>query len=140
MLPPDIEQMLIAAAVDRAQSAPSNELAMGAGAAVGGLAGVGIGSVPHSIGNSINGVKDALAARQGLTPKRNMLKTGPRMAGGLIGLIAGGGLGNGVRNMMINNSPEAEILARYQAGIPAPGDDIRLQQLLADQYKKMGLS
>ena len=143
MLPPEVEQMLIQAAVERAQSAPSNELATGAGAAIGGLAGVGIGHVPHTLGKAVSGARDALAAQRGLTPVKQpmgMLKPGGRMAGGLVGLIAGGALGQGVRNMMIENSPEAEILARYQAGIPAPGDDIRLQQLLADQYKKMGLS
>lgn len=130
MLPQDIEQMLLQTAIERAQSAPSSELATGAGAAIGGLAGVGIAHLPHKVGQGIGNIRGT----------NRMLKPGLRMAGGLVGLIAGGGLGQGVRNMMIQNSPEAEILARYQAGIPAPGDDIRLQQLLADQYKTMGLS
>lgn len=130
MLPPEIEQMLMAAAVERASSAPSSELAAGAGAAVGGLAGVGIGQLPHMVGRGIGHVRGT----------NHMMKPGVRMAGGLIGMALGGGLGEGLRQMMIKNSPEAEILARYQTGTQAPGDDIRLQQLLADQYKTMGLA
>tara|TARA_B100001094_G_scaffold265723_1_gene268311 strand:+ start:1517 stop:1840 length:324 start_codon:yes stop_codon:yes gene_type:complete len=38
-----------------------------------------------------------------------------RLAGGLMGAILGGGLGLGVRNMMIQESPAAAMLAKMQA-------------------------
>ena len=130
MLPTDIEQLLIAKMLQKQEDKPSNELAMGAGAAVGGLAGVGLAYPAHKVGQAIGGLKGT----------NHMLKPGLRMAGGLTLAALGGALGPTVRDQMINNSAEAEILARYQAGTPAPGDEIRLQQLLADQYRSIGIA
>lgn len=130
MLPPDIEELLVAKMLQKQADKPSNELAMGAGAAVGGLAGVGMAYPAHKVGQGLGHLRGT----------NHMLKPGLRMAGGLVGAVLGGALGPAVRDQMINNSAEAEILARFKAGIPAPGDDIRLQQLLADQYRQIGIA
>ena len=63
-----------------------------------------------------------------------------RMAGGLVGAILGGGLGVGTRQMMINNSPAAKILARAQAqGGLTPSEIDQLEAVIADTYTQMGL-
>ena len=129
MLTPEIEQLLLQASAERQQSVPPSELAMGAGAAVGGLAGVGIAQAPHMMGKAIGNIRGT----------SHMLKPGLRMAGGLTAAIIGGGLGEAMRQQMLNNSPEAALLARYQAGVPAPGDEIRLAEMLKAQYTKMGI-
>jgi len=63
-----------------------------------------------------------------------------RLAGGLVGAILGGGLGLGVRNMMVQDSPAASILAKMQAqGSLNPMDRNQLQAVLKDIYNQGGL-
>ena len=68
------------------------------------------------------------------------LGRGHRMAGGLVGAILGGGLGMGTRQMMIDNSPAATLLARAQAdgGLSASDQEL-LGSILEDTYQQMGL-
>lgn len=59
----------------------------------------------------------------------------PRMAGGLIGMMLGGGLGEGVRQLAIQESPAARVLAKIQSqGRVMPEDQAMIESLLADSY------
>jgi len=121
----------------------SPEAAGTMGASIGGLVGIAAGQPAHMIGNAVNAGKDALAARQGLVPKESMgrrLKPGPRMAGGLVGAIMGGALGTGIRQQMINNSPEAAMLAKIQVNGVSPNDAYALQAMLEETYRQMGVA
>lgn len=102
------------------------------GAAVGAVAGAAAGSIPHQIGRGIN----AVAGRQG-----NRFKPGLRLAGGLLGSIMGGGLGLGMRQQAINNSPEARLLAELQinGGQVSPEQTYALQSMLEDTYRQIGV-
>ena len=63
-----------------------------------------------------------------------------RMAGGLFGAIMGGGLGLGVRNMMVKESPAANMLAKIQAtGQLGVMDRVQLQSILKDIYNNPGM-
>lgn len=122
-----IEDILLAKALADAESRPDPAVAMSGGAAVGGVLGVLGGQVPHSIGN-------ALGAKPSMRP-------GFRMAGGLVGAILGGGLGMGARQMMIQESPAANILAKMQAqGTLNPMDRNQLQSVLKDIYNNQGIA
>lgn len=102
-----IEDILIAKAMADAESRPDPAVAMGGGAAVGGV----LGALP-----GIGGARG-------------------RLAGGLLGAILGGGLGMGARQMMIQDSPAASILAKMQAqGTLNPMDRNQLQSVLKDIY------
>jgi len=122
-----IEDILMAKALADAESRPDPAVAMGGGAAVGGVLGVLGGQVPHSIGNALTGAKPSM-------------RPGFRMAGGLVGAILGGGLGMGARQMMINESPAANMLAKMQAqGDLNPMDRNQLQSVLKDIYNNPGM-
>jgi hypothetical protein len=121
-----IEDILMAKAMADAQNRPDPAVAMGGGAAVGGVLGAVAGSVPHKIGNM-------LGAKPSMRP-------GFRMAGGLVGAILGGGLGMGARQMMIQESPAANMLAKMQAqGTLNPMDRAQLQTVLKDIYNNPGM-
>ena len=121
-----IEDILMAKAMADAESRPDPSVAMGGGAAVGATLGAVAGSVPHSIGNM-------LGAKPSMRP-------GFRMAGGLVGAILGGGLGMGARQMMIQDSPAANILAKMQAqGELNPMDRGQLESVLKDIYNNPGM-
>ena len=63
-----------------------------------------------------------------------------RLAGGLVGAILGGGLGLGVRSMMVQDSPAAAMLAKMQAqGSLNPMDRNQLQSVLKDIYNQGGM-
>ena len=64
-----------------------------------------------------------------------------RMAGGLGGLILGGGLGAGMANMMKQSSPAGNMLATIQSqkGELNPMQEMQLQKILADAYNNMGV-
>ena len=107
-----IEDILMAKAMADAESRPDPAAAMGGGAAIGGV----LGALP-----GIGGVRG-------------------RMAGGLVGAILGGGLGMGARQMMIQDSPAANILAKMQAqGDLNPMDRSQLQSVLKDIYNNPGM-
>ena len=135
----DIEQLLLAKlAKEKEQTSAAPVIGAVTGAAVGGLAGQGA----HSIGNQINKLKDNLAARQGLSRGRmqnikSRVTPGNRMAGGLVGLILGGALGAGTRQMMIDGSPTAAMLAKLQTSPEGLNEleMVQLEALLNDSYK-----
>lgn len=59
----------------------------------------------------------------------------PRMAGGLIGMMLGGGLGEGVRQLAIQESPAARVLAKIQTqGTVTAEDKAIIEKLLAESY------
>ena len=95
----NLEDILAYKAAEReAQGESLLNAGIAVGAGGGALAGILAGQPVHMVGNAINSGKDALAARQGLSAVRKplrALKPGPRMAGGLVGMIVGGGLGAG---------------------------------------------
>ena len=128
---PSIEDILLLRAQQEAAERPSMGQMALAGAALGGTAGALAGNVPHQMGRLLNRVTNK-------TPNR--LKMGARAAGGLVGLIAGGGLGAGMQNAMTSNSPAATLLAKAQVqGDLSYGDKQLLQQMLAEEYSRMGL-
>ena len=107
-----IEDILMAKALADAESRPDPAVAMGGGAAIGGV----LGALP-----GIGGARG-------------------RMAGGLVGAILGGGLGMGARQAMVQDSPAAAILAKMQAqGTLNPMDRNQLQSVLKDIYNNPGM-
>lgn len=141
----NLEDILALKAAEREQEA-SGLLNAGivAGAGGGALAGMLAGQPVHSIGNAINAGKDALAARQGLSAVRKplrALKPGARMAGGLVGMIAGGALGAGVAKMAAQQNPAADMLGKIaMGGDLSHGDKQMLEAMVVDYYKNQGLA
>ena len=106
-----IEDILYAKALADAEAQPGYAAPIGLGAAGGAIAGM---SVP-------GGFKK-------------------RMAGGLVGAIMGGGLGAGIRQVAVQESPAAAILARIQAqGEVTPLDRAQLQHVLKGIYNNPGM-
>ena len=98
-------------------------LGAGVGAASLGLVGNGV----HQIGRAVNAVK-------GRTPNR--MRPGFRAAGGLTGMVLGGGLGAGVSAIMQQESPAARLLAKMQTGNMDEFSTKELESLLAATYNK----
>ena len=120
------EALLLKAAQEETEKQEAIQNAAIAGT-IGG-AGVGVlgGQVPHLVGKGIN----AVTGRQ-----PNRLKPGPRMAGGLTGLILGGGLGAGVAAVMKHNNEPAQLLGKIQAQRElTESDKMQLESMLADLY------
>ena len=117
-------------------------IAVGAGG--GALAGMLAGQPVHMMGNALNAGRDALAARQGLSAVRKplrALKPGPRMAGGLVGMIVGGGLGAGVAAAARQNNPAADILGKVAAGGDlSVQDKMIIEDMVSDYYKTQGIA
>lgn len=126
-----IEDVLLARAQADQQGKVDPAVAMGLGAAAGGTLGLGAGAALHQLGRGIN----AMTGRQ---PR--LLKPGHRMAGGLLGVMMGGALGEGVRRMTVEQSPAAALLAKIQAkgGSISPDDQLELEQVLRDTYNQTG--
>ena len=109
-----VQDILLQQAMQDNQRKPDPAVAMGVGGAGAGLMGVLAGG---ALGNK------------------------GRMAGGLGGLILGGGLGAGMAQMMQQSSPAGNMLAKIQAsgGNLNAMDEMQLQQILADAYNNMGV-
>ena len=61
-----------------------------------------------------------------------------RMAGGLVGLILGGGLGAGIRQQMMSESPAARMLAKLQTtGSLTQGERNELEDILTETYTQI---
>ena len=106
-----VEEILMAKAMADAKNKPDPAVAMGTGAGLGTAGGM-------MMGRGVRG----------------------RLAGGLVGAILGGGLGMGVRQMMIEESPAANMLAKIQAqGNLNPMDRMQLQAVLKDIYNQGGV-
>ena len=105
------------------------------GGMVGGIGGAALGTfggtVPHKLGNALNKLKGT----QTKTIARS-LKPGFRMAGGLTGLILGGGLGAGMAALMKKDSDAGQLLGKIQAqgGELDEIDRMQLSKLLGDMY------
>ena len=122
------EEMLLMQAVrDEEERLQSMQAAGLLGAGVGGVALGTVGSGVHQLGRGVN----ALAGR-----KPNRARPGFRAAGGLAGMILGGGLGAGVSAMMQQESPAARLMAKMQTGNMDDIDTKTLENLLAAAYNK----
>ena len=127
------EELLLFKAVKDEQD---RQDAMNQGGTVGGIGGAALGAlggtIPHSLGNAINKLK-------GTRPKTiaRTLKPGYRMAGGLTGLILGGGLGAGMSAMMKGSSNAGQLLGKIQAqgGELSELDEMRYAQELGKIYQ-----
>ena len=121
-----IEDILLLKAQQDAQSQPDPGIGAVLGAGIGGTAGVTMGSL-------VNRLRPPGAP----TSLGTALKPGPRMAGGLVGLILGGALGAGTAQAMKQNSPAAELLATLQVqGELSAAEQNKLQRVLADTYSQ----
>ena len=126
------EELLLFQAVKDEQD---RQDAMNQGGVVGGIGGSALGAlggvVPHSVGNAINKLKGT----QPRTIARS-LKPGFRMAGGLTGMILGGGLGAGMAAMMKKDSDAGQLLGKIQAqgGELDEMDELQLSRMLGDMY------
>ena len=133
-----IEDILLARAAADEANRPTTEQAVVAGALLGSGLGVGAGAAPHAISQGLSGARRAASRVMGGTgevPFGTRLKPGYRMAGGLVGAILGGGLGAGARELMIQESPAARLLARAQVnGEMTAADEKMLEDILADTY------
>ena len=141
-----IEEALLAKAAQDEQNRMGLGTATALGAGLGALTGATAGAVPHAAGLQINKLKDRLAAGQGLVPApntgmrgvRNAVKPGMRFAGGLVGAILGGGLGAGIRQATMENSPAATLLAKIQTGQElTPVETQMLENELATTYSNI---
>jgi hypothetical protein len=61
------------------------------------------------------------------------------MTGGLVGMIMGGALGEGIRQLAIRDSPAATLIAKGQAQGFTDADKIQLARVLEDTYTQMGI-
>lgn len=115
-----IEDILMAKAMADAQNRPTTGGAAGMGAALGGTLGA---LAPVAKGASVGG----------------NIKT--RLAGSLVGLLVGGGLGAGTRQLAIQESPAANMLAKIQSqgGQLSQYDAAQLQSILRDLYNNPGM-
>jgi uncharacterized membrane protein YeiH len=135
-----LEEILAAKAAQHTEdSAGILNAAITTGAGGGALAGMLMGQPVHMAGNTINAGKDFLAARQGLSAAKQPLRRlmpGARMAGGLVGMSVGGGLGAGIAARARRENPAAEILGKVVAGGDLTvSDKIALENMAADYYK-----
>lgn len=132
------EALLLRAAQEEVEQQKAQEAAGILGLTGGAVIGTAGGMVPHGIGNLVNRGRDALAARQGLTPKKSIgrtLRPGFRLAGGLTGAILGGALGAGTAALMKQDNEAARLLGRIQAkGTLSATDEAQLANLLGDIY------
>ena len=122
-----IEDILLAKAQADQQDKVDPAVAMGLGGAGGAAIGATLGQGVHQVGKGINAMRGRTA---------NPFKPGHRMAGGLVGMILGGGLGEGMRQQMVTGSPAGAMLAKLQAsgGNLNEADQLELQRVLTDIY------
>lgn len=135
---PDIEQILLAQASREAEQGPRLSDAV----ALGGAGGAALGAF---LGAGVRGINQLPGKIMGLEPKAqpfgSRLKPGGRMAGGLVGLALGGGLGAAIQQQAAKETGQAgAILAKIQAqGGMTLDDQIRLEAVLKDAYSQQGL-
>jgi len=131
MLTPQ-EALLFQAVKDEEAAQMQANAATFGGAALGGALGATAGTVPHNLGRALNGLRGVKR-----TPMRS-LKPGWRMAGGLTGMILGGGLGAGMAAIMKQESQAAQLLGKIQAqgGQLSAVDEAILGQMLGEIYQK----
>ena len=118
---------------DEIEAKEATQLGGVLGGAGGALLGTAAGTIPHKIGNAVN----KLRGREKKGPIRT-LKPGHRMAGGLTGMILGGGLGAGMAAIMKRDSEAGRLLGKIQAqdGAMDETDEAILTKLLSDMYNR----
>ena len=124
------------------QDAANNNNAVGllAGGTLGTALGALGGKPRHSEGQTrlLNRLTRDLGGPQQLNPGLHKLRPGSRMAGGLVGLIVGGGLGAGVQQMAFSQSPAARMLAKLQTGGELnPLEVQELEEVLTGTYNSI---
>ena len=133
-----IEDILLAKAAQDEAERPSQNTAITAGSILGSLGGVAVGSGPQAVadvGGAGRRLVDRVLGGTGQKTLGQKLTPGHRMAGGLVGAILGGALGAGTREVMMNESPAARMLARIQTtGELTASDEKMLEDILADTY------
>ncbi len=133
-----IEDILLARAAQDEANRPSQDAAITTGAILGSLGGVAAGAVPHAASEAMGGGRrlvERVLGGEGKKPMMSRAKPGYRMAGGLVGAILGGALGAGARQLMLQESPAARLLARAQVnGEMTAADEKMLEDILADTY------
>ena len=123
----NIEDILLLKARQDALNNQDNGAAITAGALTGSLAGVGLGHLHERL------IPDS---QMRITQSR--LKPGSRMAGGLVGAVLGGALGVGAKQMMIQESPAARLLAKIQTdGELSDSEAEELKQVLTNTYNNI---
>lgn len=123
----NIEDILLLKARQDALNNQDNGAAITAGALTGSLAGVGLGHIHERL------IPDT---QMRITQSR--LKPGSRMAGGLVGAVLGGALGAGAKQMMIQESPAARLLAKIQTdGELSDSEAEELKQVLTNTYNNL---
>lgn len=122
------ELLLFQAVKDEEERLQSMQAAGLLGAGLGGAALGSVGSGVHALGNAVNKMRPK--------HKPNRLKPGPRLAGGLTGMIIGGGLGAGVSALMQKESEAARLLAKIQSGNMDNYSTKELENLLAATYNQ----
>lgn len=123
----NIEDILLLKARQDALNNQDNGAAITAGALTGSLAGVGLGHIHERL------IPDT---QMRITQSR--LKPGSRMAGGLVGAVLGGALGVGAKQMMIQESPAARLLAKIQTdGELSDSEAEELKQVLTNTYNNL---
>ena len=136
-----VEEALLFQAVRDEQA---RQEALGQGAVLGAIGGAGVGTamgtLPHAIGVLVNKGKAKMSPKSDIPtkiPYGTRLKPGFRMAGGLTGLILGGGLGAGAAALMKRESEAGELLGKIQAqrGELSELDERRLGELLGQIYQ-----
>ncbi len=127
---PAVEQILMAKAMQEAETEPTLQEAI----LMGGMGGAGIGVLA---GEPVHRIMKNTTGR--LFNNNHFMKPGARMAGGLVGLLLGGSLGAGLRQQAINDSPAAAILAKGQSQGLTEADKYQLARVLEGTYQDMGL-
>ena len=125
------ETLLMKAVQDEIEAEEAAQLGGALGAGGGALLVAAGGTIPHKMGNAVN----TLRGRSDKTIARS-LRPGYRMAGGLTGLILGGGLGAGMAAMMKRESDAGALLGKIQAqrGQLDAVDEAKLSSLLGNVY------
>lgn len=119
------------------------------GAVLGSLAGSSLGVLAGTPGHMLGQRKiaqiDKMAMNEGMTgvaPRqvvKDRARPGARMAGGLIGALAGGALGAGTAELVKRESPAARLIAKIQTqnGRLNTQDAQLLQNMLTDSYSNI---
>ena len=124
-----IEDVLLARSLKDQEDQMSGSTAAIVGAGLGGVAGISLGDLSQRLRPQ---TQMSTMPPKGVAYK---LKPGHRMAGGLVGAVLGGALGAGAKQMMVQESPAARILAKVQTqGELSYADQQALENILADTY------
>ena len=126
-------------AEEQAAAEAFGDAAIIAGLAGGAGVGAAAGAPLYSVGNAANKLRAMVnpeVVRQGPFTR---LAPGPRVAGGLVGLIVGGALGNQIRSNALEQNTASSLLAKAQTGKLSKGDESLLETLIEEYYDVNGM-